>query len=241
LTRLMVFAIASMILLVQTSCQFNKRTSLEYNKEFDHMVVFAKERSSPGAPLQLPFCNELPALIIWGDGSAVRREKMGTIPEQEIQQILEFLESQEFFTDPPSQTNPAGTGIDLTVYLTSGAAQGSWNSYPQVYQQIIDRVEPYLSPFTPDSAILLAVPYPNEELDGILPAEIPNWPSERFGFSLSEVPQEGRGMDTEGAIFVWQAIQESPLVTRFQEEGQIYAVSLNIPGILEPRQSGRCW
>jgi len=65
--------------------------------------------------------------------------------------------------------------------------------------------------------------------------------AEQFGFSLSKMPQDGSSLDAEEAQFVWQAIQESPMVTRFQDEGQIYAGALFIPGILEPRQSGRCW
>ena len=102
-----------MILSLQSSCQFRPSKSLEYNDEFDHIVVFAKERTIPGGGFQLPFCNELPALTIYGDGSVIRRSNIGSIEAQDIRQILELLESQGFFSKPVVEVNPAGTGIDL--------------------------------------------------------------------------------------------------------------------------------
>jgi len=220
---------------------------LAYDSAPEVVVIYAKARTFPGGPPDVPFCNEKPALTIWGDGRVVHDTYIGHIESAKMREILSLLNERGFFSQPTIEVNPAGTGFDMTVHLKSGTFKNSWNfnsaddPYPALYMEVLSVIEPDLKPFVPEKALLVAVRYSGSTIDSLLPDEIPEWPKDRFGFSLSEVPENGRQVTGGVLDFVWQAISKSPLVTRFREGDDIYAVSLEIPGIMNPKQTSRCW
>lgn len=215
------------------------------------IFFYANIRTWPGGGQpDVPFCNHVPELRIWGDGRVVKKVWEGKtqviwtgyISPDEMQEILAILNKHGFFGTPTGEINPAGTGFDIIVNLQTGSFQSTWqpSNHPPVYQAIVSLITPKLSRFTPQQATLFATPYSGRFH---LPDDVPQWPDD-FGFHLIDVPEDGQLVRGEALEYLWQAVSQRPVLTVFQDGDNIYAVSLAIPDIITPGNMGRdskCW
>ena len=222
-----------------------------YDNASQIIFFYANTRTWPGGGQpDVPFCNHVPELRIWGDGRVVRKVWEGTtqsiwagyITPDEMQEILAILKRYGFFGTPTAEVNPAGTGFDIIVNLQTGSFQSTWQPHirPPVYQVVVDLVSPQLSEFIPEQARFFAVSYSGRFY---LPDNVPQWPDD-FDFRLVDVPEEGRLVQGEELEYLWRAIGQHPVLTVFQEGNNIYAVALEVPNVTNPQNLGQdseCW
>jgi hypothetical protein len=222
---------------------------LAYDTSPETVVVYANARITAGAPEPGQTCNYIPNLRIWGDGRVVLREYndgqryvySSHYDPAQIRELLVFLEDQGIFEPrTPMMPNPAGTYSTVTINLRAGEYGFFWdNPSTPVFAEFLSLIDPgELTPYVPQEALLVVGSYP-----GSCPPEheLPEWPT-RFGISLAEVRKSDRWVTGDALAFVWQAINDHPFpLTGFIEDGQAYAVALQIPGVSYKEPPFDCW
>ena len=238
-----------LITLVLAACtnKLIKKDSLIYSNDKDVVIIYANHNAWPGGSLPGQECNRIPNLRIWGDGHIVfsdvdngsRRVLAGKISQEEIKGLFEMLDKMGFFNNPPPNSiNPAGTGYQIIVNLEKQKYQSFWSNETEIYAVLINSIEQeHLDIYTPEEGLLVVGPYKaSAAIDAF-----PKWP-QNADFSLAEVGQEGKWISGEILLYVWEIINNQPEpLTGIEENGNIYAVGLEIRGISPEDPPYDCW
>lgn len=184
---------------------------------------------------------------IWGDGRIVfseindrKREVLtGDISPDKMNSLLEMLDKLEFFNNPPPNSlNPAGTGYQIIVNLEKQKYQSFWSDETEIYNALINSIEQlHLDLYRPEEGLLVVGPYTTSTTTEGFPV----WPV-TADFSLADVAQEGKWISGNLLLYVWGIIndQSEPL-TGIEENGNIYAIGLEIKNISIEDPPYNCW
>jgi hypothetical protein len=225
---------------------------LAYNTSPDQLMIYAWIYTAP-VPSNaydefIQSCLFIPDIRVWGNGRTVtltyqdhsRVIKTGFMSEDYIRSVLNGINKLGFF-DPNEKdnVNTSATSWHMTINLRSKPVTHFWgyDQEPYHFLQTSIQSNPDLKVFNPDAGYLVAKP-----AFGYTSAvtAIPTWP-ENFGFSLADVTKQGRWITNPEIGFIWNVINQNLLNPIISDQGQIYQVGLEIPGISEKNPPFNCW
>ncbi len=233
----------------KTTLVISPEPKLYYQNDKNTLVISADAQLSPAGGLLGEYCNHIPDLRVWGDGRVIfsqyspdrkRSVKIGNFDKSQIQTLLQLIAKSGFFRpNTPEVPNPAGTGYELKVVLTSGTYDYNWTFQPIIYSDLIKAAGAYdLAEFTPERALLVSSPY---YPDWTQPkTDLPIWPSE-YSFSLAEA-DKGSWVSGDMLTFLWNSVNNSRyIVPGFQEDNKSYSIALQVPGVSFAEPPFNCW
>lgn len=192
--------------------------------------------------------NYLPQAQVWGDGRIVwtqtgaNNERIvleGRLTPEQLASLLAkakeigFFEWQELFTDPMAPTDMPSKCIAVTTAERSNRVceyfQGAPQAFHDFYATLAGGVGVEGSPYTPTSGYLVARQVPGPDQAGE-PGKYPAWDVSALGASLAGA---GEGLWVEGQALqtAWELVNENPWGPMVEEDGKLYHLSLQIPGV----------
>ncbi len=214
---------------------------LAYNADAGTLLVQAQTIGPPRPPPDE--CYVLPDLRVWGDGRVVRvtfqgdkREiAVGHLSPARIAQLLSFLQGQGALSAwPREMPNPSGSGFSFEVHLQSGVVDNWSNSTPAFFPKLLDLLNADVKPLIPQPAFLIAT------AGSTTPEQVQEWP-ERFNISLAQAMDQGLWISGEPLDFLWNDANNGRSLHTFRQNGKMYAVALEIPGVGPREPPEHCW
>lgn len=224
---------------------FPPRPAVEWDP--DPQTVVIELYTAGGLVPQYFLDNYIPAARVWGDGRIIwvedqagggRRVLAGQLTPDAMRALLQQIVDAGFFGwqdtyEPPYQVYDAGSTV-FSVHLraTSKTVSEYFQGAPEKFHELAGVMASGAgaagAEFTPARGYLRAHPQTTGEAAS-------DWPDAAAGFTLAEA-QAGRWVEGAALHAAWAAVNQNPWNTPVRSAGQVYQLTLQVPGVsfLEP-------
>jgi hypothetical protein len=196
--------------------------------------------------------NYIPDALVWGDGrilwtqtgsSGNRQVLQGQLSATQLHDWLQGAADAGFFgwkglykddlspTDLPTRC----IAINLTsqVKQVCEYQQAAPDAFHNLYDQLSQGLGLAGTPFVPQRAYLTAHSFPKTNLDhgdGAQAEKTPLWNEKAAGTSLADAVK-GAWLEGTSVKQAWELVNQNPMAPMAMENGQIYLLTLQVPGV----------